>query len=239
MLDDAGSSLCAFGCGRPAIKQLKNGKLICAASANQCPVMRQRNSDGLRGRNPFESRPHPRGMAGKPAWNRGLTWERMYGDAKAQQMRSIVRSNIARTRKLSPANEQRRRQKLSEVARRRGLGQYRPGSGRGRRGRYKGYWCDNSYELAVIIYCLDHDIAIQRNTESFPYTYGGQARRWIPDFKFPDGRFLEVKGYLTEQVLAKAVSFPHPLRVVFKRDIPDVFAYVEATYGKNFTRLYE
>jgi hypothetical protein len=32
--------MCAFGCGRPAIKQLKNGKPVCGESANQCPVMR-------------------------------------------------------------------------------------------------------------------------------------------------------------------------------------------------------
>ncbi len=51
------TTLCAFGCGRAAICILKNGKQVCAASANQCPVMRQRNSAALRGNNPFADRP--------------------------------------------------------------------------------------------------------------------------------------------------------------------------------------
>lgn len=28
-------------------------------------------------------------------------------------------------------------------------GGYRKGSGRGKKGRYKGYWCDSSWELAL------------------------------------------------------------------------------------------
>jgi hypothetical protein len=84
--------LCGFGCGRPAINVLKSGKPVCAGSVNQCPVMRERNSAGLRGKNPFHDRPHPRGMAGKAAWNRGLTWEEMFGAVEAQRMHACCRS---------------------------------------------------------------------------------------------------------------------------------------------------
>jgi hypothetical protein len=133
--------LCGFGCGRPAINVLKSGKPVCAGSVNQCPVMRERNSAGLRGKNPFHDRPHPRGMAGKAAWNRGLTWEEMFGAVEAQRMHVVAQSNIQVAQnalRSMPEVEARRREKLSAEARRRGLGQYREGSGRGRKGRYKG-----------------------------------------------------------------------------------------------------
>ena len=38
-------------------------------------------------------------------------------------------------------------------------------------GWYKGYWCDSSYELAFLIYCLDHEIKIERNREGFEYVF--------------------------------------------------------------------
>src|SRR6266446_2014933 len=120
--------LCGFGCGRAAVALLKSGKAVCAISANQCPVMRQRNRAGKAGKNPFADRPHPRGMAGKPAWNRGLTWEQMFGEAEAERMCGVGRANIKKAQerlRSSPETENARRKKLSTIARRRGLGQYR------------------------------------------------------------------------------------------------------------------
>src|SRR2546428_11708748 len=82
---------CAFGCGRAAVKRLKNGREICAEFAAQCPGLRRKNSEALRGRNPFANRPHPRGMAGKAAWNRGKSWEQMYGPEGAHRQRGGTR----------------------------------------------------------------------------------------------------------------------------------------------------
>jgi hypothetical protein len=64
----------------------------------------------------------------------------------------------------TPHTEQ-SKQRLSEVAKERKLGGYVKGSGRGKKGWYKGFFCDSSYELAYLIYCLDHQINIKRNTE--------------------------------------------------------------------------
>ena len=179
------SVLCEFGCGRPAIKQLKNGRFVCAEFSAQCPALRAKNSAANRGKNPFANRPHPRGMAGKIPWNRGLSWVQMFGDAQAERMRAIGQRNIGRANEVlrnSPEVEARRRQKLSAEARRRQLGQYREGSGRGKKGRYKGYWCDSSYELAFVIYALDEGIWFERNWYSFPYTFEGRQRRRFRTF---------------------------------------------------------
>src|SRR5690242_16427468 len=84
------STVCDFGCGRRAIKQLKNGRFLCAEFVAQCPAMRSKNKAAKAGRNPWAERPHPRGMAGKAAWNRGLTWEDMY-DAEVLQRQEAIR----------------------------------------------------------------------------------------------------------------------------------------------------
>ena len=235
-------ALCAFGCGRVGIKMLKSGNPSCAEWPSQCPVMRGRNSLGSRGKNPFSNRPHPRGMAGKVPWNRGLTWEQMFGDEEARRMRGVARANARRAQEVlraSPDVEARRREKLAEEARRRGLGRYREGSGRGRKGRYRGYWCDSSYELAFVIYALDQGMAFERNWQAFPYTYEGRQRAWIPDFRLTDGTYLEIKGYASPQAEAKFAAFPHGLIVVRRENMQFVFDYVVQTYGKTFTRLYE
>jgi hypothetical protein len=233
---------CASGCGRPAVATLKNGKPICAASPNSCPVMRQRNGANKRGRDPWAGRAHPRGMAGKVPWNKGRRIDDLYDAETAQRIREATRRGIARTQEVlraSPDIEARRRTKLSAIARERRLGQYRRGSGRGKKGWYKGHWCDSSYELAFIIYALDHGLAFERNLRAFPYTFEGRSRHWIPDFRLTDGTYLEIKGYVSPQAEAKFAAFPHPLIVICREHMQFVFDYVVQTYGKNFTRLYE
>jgi hypothetical protein len=235
-------ALCAFGCGRVAIKRCNNGKVVCAEFIAQCPAVREKNSEALRGRNPFLDRPHPRGMAGKAAWNRAMTWEQMYGPEGANRQRQVINLAVRRVHEIlrsSPEIEARRRQKLSAQARRRGLGQYRKGSGRGKKGRYRGVWCDSSYELAFVIYALDEGLAFERNWVTFPYTFEGRMRNWIPDFRLTDGTYLEIKGYTSPQTEAKFAAFPHGLIVVRRENMQFVFEYVISKYGRDFIRLYE
>ena len=59
-------------------------------------------------------------------------------------------------------------------------GGYRKGSGRGKKGRYKGYWCDSSFKF-------------ERNSESFKYNFQGKDHKYYPDFKIDD-TFFEIKG---------------------------------------------
>ncbi|HYY87360.1 MAG TPA: hypothetical protein VFA49_01095 [Chloroflexota bacterium] len=237
--------LCALGCGRPAVRVLKNGRSICAPSAAQCPAVRQRNNADSRGKNPWAGRPHPRGMAGKAAWNKGRSLEDLYDRATVERLRASYRrgaqrlNEINQLRRASPELEACRRKKISDTARRVGMGGYRCGSGRGKAGRYRGIWCDSSYELAFVVYALDHGLAFERNWRSFPYVFEGRVRRWIPDFRWNDGLYIEIKGYVTDQVEAKFAQFPHSLLVIGKKNLAFVFEYVVAQYGKDFVRLYE
>lgn len=73
--------------------------------------------------------------------------------------------------KSHPVSEE-TKQKISATAKVNKLsGGYREGSGRGKKGIYKGYYCDSSWELAYVIYNLEHDIKFERNTQTFEYEY--------------------------------------------------------------------
>src|SRR5258708_639911 len=115
-----------------------------------------------------------------------MTRVQMYGEEQAARMREVGRANAEHASAVlrgSPEIEARRREKLSDEARRRQLGRYRERSGRGKKGRYKGYWCDSSYELAFVLYALDEGLWFERNWTSFPYAFQGHSRTWIPDFR--------------------------------------------------------
>jgi len=119
-------------------------------------------------------------------------------------------------------------------------GGLRHGAGRGKKGRYRGFWCDSSWELAYLIYCLEHGIRIERCNESFEYTFENQKHKYFPDF-IVDGTYIEIKGFDTDKVLAKIEQFPkdRSYKVLHKADLSSVFSYVKGKYGEDFVKLYE
>lgn len=72
-------------------------------------------------------------------------------------------------------------------------------NGYGKSGKYKGIHCDSMWELAYLIYCLDHNINIKRNTEWFSYIDNNKKRAYNPDF-IVNGELIEIKGIHTELV---------------------------------------
>ena len=116
-------------------------------------------------------------------------------------------------------------------------GGQRKGSGVGKGGWYKGYWCDSTYELAWIIYQLEHNQLFERNKVRYEYIWNNKTREYIPDF-IQNNEIIEIKGYLTEQTKVKLKSVPN-LKVLFRKDLEKEFNYVQSKYGKDFTYLYE
>lgn len=119
-----------------------------------------------------------------------------------------------------------------------GQGGYRVGSGHGKQGWYKNYWCDSSYELAFVVYNLDHNIQFERNKEGFEYIFNGGHHRFFPDF-IMDGKYIEIKGYFNEQQWAKINQFPHSIEVIDKEKIKPYIKYAVETYGRDYIELYE
>lgn len=133
------------------------------------------------------------------------------------------------------------RTKISQSAKQnKSSGGVRTGAGRGKKGWYKGYWCDSSWELAFVIYQLEHNIVFARNTASFDYIYKGKWHKYFPDFII-DKTYYEIKGYKSAQWNAKVEQFPvnTPLEILDKITIQPYLQYAINKYGKDFVNLYE
>ncbi len=236
--------LCFYGCGNEANFTFKNGKVCCSKNSSTCPIQREKNGALKKGKTPNWTNGNPRkGKKYGPAWNSGKTYTELMGVEKSAQHRDKIGKSVAKVatgKAKTLESEENRKKNISFSMKNNPLaGGYRKGSGRGKSGWYKGFWSDSSYELVFIIYCLDHNIGFTRNTVLYPYEYMGIIKHWIPDFIMSDQTYIEIKGYETEQTIAKYASFPYELKILKKIELKPMFDYVESNYGKNFISLYE
>ena len=125
------------------------------------------------------------------------------------------------------------------------IGGYVPNSCKGKHGYYKGIYCDSTYELAYLIYCLDHNIDIKRCDESFEYELNGTKHMYHPDF-IVDGTIIEIKNYYREVNDIKLNAVNKPSKILYFNDLIPCFEYVSKTYNKyykgtrnNFYELYD
>lgn len=117
-------------------------------------------------------------------------------------------------------------------------------TGKGKKGWYKGFFCSSTYELAYVIFCLDHNIPIARCTRAYDYTYKGKAHKYYPDFIVNNSEIVEIKGFWTEVVDIKTKAVDDmPIKVLYHSDLKDIFDYIYSTYNKkvdkNLYELYE
>lgn len=110
------------------------------------------------------------------------------------------------------------------------------GGGEAHRGWYNHIWCDSSWELALVIWCLDHGREIVRCTEDFPYPLYGKTLYYRPDF-IVDGQYVEVKGVMDGRSKRKISHFPYPLRVIGKREIAPYVQHAQNRFGHDYWRL--
>lgn len=110
--------------------------------------------------------------------------------------------------------------------------------GEAHRGWYNGFWCDSSWQLAVIIYCLEHNFEIIRNTKTFPYKFGRKIEGYKPDFII-NGKYVEVKGFKDYRSKRKIEQFPFPLVIIDSQSIKPFLSYVQQKYGDDFWKLLE
>ncbi len=123
------------------------------------------------------------------------------------------------------------------------LGGYRPGAGASKSGWYQNVWCDSSWELMFVIYCIDHGMDVIRNIDSWVYTaVDGQDRRYYPDFRV-NGKLVEIKGpqRVNDQLKLQAVDEPIEY-IQGKVAIQPYMDYVMKTYhvdSKSVITLYD
>ena len=232
--------LCDYGCGQEAKFQLNNGKWCCSCSYNKCSFLRNKNSEAIKKAH-IEGRCIGFGrFIGRNvnyAWARGLTKET---DERiknfSETIRKLYKDGKIKPSMLGRCHTEKTKKLISDARKKRGSIH---GTGRGKHGWYKGYWCDSSWELAWVIYNLEHDIKFERNTEGFEYEWNGGKHKYYPDFIVEDGSYMEIKGYTTEQTKIKIASFKSRLVVLNKKEMKPYIDYAENKYGKDFIKLYD
>ena len=107
-------------------------------------------------------------------------------------------------------------------------------------GFYHGVKCDSSWELAFLLYCLDHKISIKRNKKYFLYLFKGIKHKYYPD-SIVDGQYIEIKGRYKEEDYEKINQFPQDKRliVIDKANIKKYLKYCIEKYGKDFIYIYD
>lgn len=139
------------------------------------------------------------------------------------------------------AYEKRHRLTCSDKCYKITCGGLRQGSGTGKHGWYKGIYCDSSYELAYVIYNLDHNIEFERNKKKYPYIGSdNKLHNYYPDF-IEGGTLIEIKGYLTSDVFLKISAIDDfPIKLLTYVEMLPYIKYVQETYNcKDITTLYE
>jgi predicted nucleic acid-binding Zn ribbon protein len=110
--------------------------------------------------------------------------------------------------------------------------------GRGYKGKYKGISLDSTWELAYLIYHLDHNIDICRSTNIYEYVFNDHTYKYKPDF-IVNGQEIEIKGYMSDRSKAK-MSQNLNIIVIDKLSINFYINYVKGKYNtKNLKDLYD
>ena len=97
-------------------------------------------------------------------WNKGISYIDKFGEEWTKLYKEKIKNGVSSSYKNGNRKETtndieiERRKKISDKMKKVGGGGYRKGSGRRKKGWYKGFWCDSSWELAWVIYQIEHDI---------------------------------------------------------------------------------
>ena len=123
--------------------------------------------------------------------------------------------------------------KLSEIAKKSNFGGYYPNSIKNHHhGNYKGIHCDSSWELAYLVYCLEHNIDIKRCTEVRYYTLNKKKCKYFPDFVV-NNQIIEIKGYFDKVAKIKSEQNPD-IKVLLYDDLKESLEYTINKYGNKF-----
>lgn len=151
--------------------------------------------------------------------------------------------------KLNPLRQESKRlgTKVSEETKKRWkqngrMGGYRKGAGRGKKGYYKGLYCMSTWELAWVVYQLEHGQKVEQCKERFEYIMNEEVHHYTPDFII-DGVYYEIKNWHRPDTDFKISQFPKDKTLILikgKEQNKIFLEYVKNKYGDNFDEvLYE
>ena len=222
--------LCSYGCGNKAVTIFKNGAKCCSRNVNGCPTKRKKDSITKKGKFcgvPFWKMPNYQ-KGTKIAWNKGMKFagdERWKGSG-AKSVATKKRKGISIGGASTPEKESERRSKISNSMKKNPkAGGLREGSGRGKKTWYNSaiagrVYLRSSYELEYAKWLDANGIDWNQNEDKFPYQWEGTTKNYYPDFFLvKENIFVEIKGFATKKDLEKWKQFPHPLKVLYRKDL--------------------
>ena len=227
--------ICSYGCDQEARYYFSYSKKYCCSdNVSKCPKIREilrEVSKRNRRRKNKSSVPYP---------HKGKKLEDIVGALRAKEIKRKISLKMAGNSGKGSTLEKEieRKKKISESMIMNKYGGYRKGSGVGKAGWYHKIWCDSSWELAFVVFNLEHDIPIKKNWKKFPYSYKGKVFNYIPDF-IVNNEFVEIKGYEREEFTEKIKQFPNTIKIIGAKEITKYLNYVVKKYGKKFIELYE
>lgn len=110
------------------------------------------------------------------------------------------------------------------------------------RGTYKGIYFQYSFELAWIVWNLEHGIKFFRCEETFQYWDSKlqKERTYYPDFVLEDGTIVEIKGRIISSTLDKQkamIEVYHKKYLLLTQDkIQHCIDYCKEKYGNDFVQ---
>lgn len=153
----------------------------------------------------------------------------------------LICGNIIYNKKCKYCSEECRKigrhQKLSDLARNHNFGGYEPNSIKNHHhGNYKGIHYDSSWELAYLVWTIEHNIDIKRCDEIRTYiTEDNKIHRYFPDF-IVNNEIIEIKGYFSKEAQLKAEQNPD-IHILKYDDLKDIIQYVINKYGNKYWEI--
>lgn len=169
---------------------------------------------------------------GRTPWNKGLS---KYNDERVAQncksIKAFYDTHAGSWSGKQHTEDSKRKIALSVAGNTRG--------NRSKKGYYKNIYCGSSYELAYVIYNIDHNIPFSKCNRYYEYEFEGSKHLYFPDFELQDGTIVEIKGYHTSLVDIKAAAVKdRPIIILYKEDLMPYIEYVCTTYNVTETTLH-
>lgn len=134
-----------------------------------------------------------------------------------------------------PIKEEERKRKISNSMKGNTNWMYNKRRGNGKKGWYKGIFCDSTWELAYVVYHTEHDMFIKRCDIKFSYEWEGVTRTYFPDFITNEG-IIEIKGKFDKKSIYKRKCFPD-IKIINLDLIKPYLKYVIDKYGEEFWNI--
>ena len=167
----------------------------------------------------------------KNGWIKGIN---------SQLKEKIKKSHIGKSsgKCKDPQKELERKQKISNSMKGNKNWMFNKKHGNAKQGWYNKIHCDSTWELAFLVYYVEHNLNIKRCDIKYNFNWEDSIHKYIPDFITDEG-IIEIKGRKSKKSLEKEKQFPN-VKVIDEYLIKPYLDYVINKYGEEFWKiLYE